>query len=163
MNKLYHEIEGELYWARIVGKPYTSNFGNVEWSVDVKLNKKSKKAFLELGLSPDFVKHDDKIGDFVQFKRPGIKKDGEPAQPIAIVDDQVEPWDQNKLIGNGSTAKVRFAVNNRKNPRTGVERLVPSIVAVQIIDHVPYAGKGGFQPVASKAKAEVEDWSEDAA
>ena len=162
-NKLYNEIEGQLMWARIVGKPYTSNFGNVEWSVDVKVDSKTKKYLTKLGVPADKIRHDEKGNyDFIQFKRAGVKRDGSPAQPIAIVDDQVEPWDQNKLIGNGSLAKVRFALNERKDPRTGRSFLKPSIVAIQILEHVPYTGGGGFQPVHKKGtKAATETWVED--
>lgn len=164
MTNMYNEIEGQLMWARIVGKPYTSNYGNSEWSVDVKLTPKTKKQLLSLGVPADKIRHDDKGNyDFIQFKRAGLKRDGSPAQPIAIVDDQVEPWDQSKLIGNGSLAKVRFALNERKDPRTGRSFLKPSIVAMQILEHVPYTGGGGFKPVHSKAKtkAPVETWVED--
>lgn len=153
-------------WCRVVGKPYTSTYGNLEWSTDVKVDAKTKKYLLGLGVPEDKIRHDDKGEyDFIQFKRAGVKRDGEPAQAIAIVDDQVEPWDNGKLIGNGSTAKVRFALNERKDPRTGRSFLKPSIVAIQVLEHVPYTGGGGFQPVAGKAKpktkAPAETWVED--
>lgn len=163
MNSNFHIVQGKAYWAKILGEAQTNSFGEKQWEMDLALTPETKAAVLALGVSKDRIKEKEGVGEFITFKRRAVRKDGTPAAPISVVDNEVNPWDTKTLIGNGSLVNVRFALNNRKNPRTGKDMLVPSVVGVQVVELVPYQSTSGFKPVnaAKKSTRSVEEtWGE---
>lgn len=134
-------MQGKAYWAKIVGKPVKGyNEGEFEWSIDVALDEAHVEQVKREGWQSKIKNKFDDRGNFVQFKRKSVKKDGDPAKPIRIVDHRGEAWPDNKLIGNGSTVNVKYELND---PPTGSKVPRVSIIAVQVWDYVPYERKGG--------------------
>lgn len=147
-------IQGKAHWAKIVGKPVGGyNKAILEWTVDVSVEKAAKDA-----LAADGVKtknKGDERGDFITFKRKALKKDGSANSNIRIVNKFGQPWGK-ELIGNGSVVNVKYLVN--ESTFEGRVYKKPAVMAVQVVEHVPYEGKG-FEddfPVAEGA----EEWNE---
>ena len=149
-------INGPVAWAKILG-PAPKGKYNTEWSFDIGITPDSRKILEGLGCA-DSIKpktnpksgKDHVLGmDYVQFKRRETKADGTPAKPFDIVDKFRKPWAPDAAIGNGSTVNVKFAVNERQSGG-----FKPSAIALQVVDHVEYAGGEQF----STAEEKGEEW-----
>lgn len=146
-------IQGKARWAKIVGKPQPGyDKTQLEWSMDVYIDEAAKEAMTAEGVAGSIKNKGD--GDYVSFKRRAIKRDGNPAQPIRVVDHHGNDWD-NRLIGNGSTVNVKFAIN--ETTYNGKMTLRPSIIAVQVWDLVEFE-KGESFPTRESTPSE--SWSE---
>ncbi len=155
-------FQGTAYYAKVVGKPQPGyDKTQLEWSTDVAINDATRKSLIKLGVG-DYIKNKgDKHasgGDYLSFKRPAVKKDGTPGKPIRIVDNKGKPWDNTVLIGNGSVVNVNFALNEKASGG-----LKPSLIAMQVWEHVPYEPKDRDDDFPVVAGAEDEDWSSEAA
>lgn len=92
-------------------------------------------------------------GDF-KFKfrsdSKGGPKDGEQFDiTIDVFDAKMNPWPADVLIGNGSTVIVCYYLYPWNNPTPGGIGCTLRLVAVQVINHVPYVKKEnhhGFTP-----------------
>lgn len=127
-------MQGTAYWAKIVGQPVKAyNAGEFEWSMDFTIDEKNLERAKTEGWSGTIKNKGDDRGDFITFRRKSIKKDGTPSKPINIVDGDRMPWDGRK-IGNGSKVYIQYVVNDRPKGK------IASLIAVQIIDLVPYEG-----------------------
>lgn len=151
-------ISGHIYWAKILGNPQTTKFNpQGEWSFDFVPDDKGKKTLLDRGMNKEYFKtkeNDDK-GEFLQFKRNAVKKDQSPGKPYTVVDSQNNPWDQTEMIGNGSKVNLKVALNEAMYQ--GKKRLKPSVVSIQVWDHVPYTG-GGFPTKDVEDVTNGEEW-----
>jgi hypothetical protein len=127
-------ISGKAYWASITSPNTTYE---PVWSVDVCLDKDSKKKIESLGLAVQ-NKGDDR-GDFVKIKRKVNKKDGNPRQSPVIKDSQNNDWD-GSLIGNGSLVNVKFSTYDWTY--AGKSGVATDLMGVQVVDLVPYGGDG---------------------
>lgn len=154
-------IRGSAFYAKVLGKAplgYDKTEASREWSIDVGIDAATRKQLIAMGVG-DYVKNKgDKHpakDDFIGFKRRAQKVDGDPAKPIRIVGPDGEPWPQDKLIGNGSIVNIQFALNEKAKGG-----LKPSILAIQVWEHVAYEGgdREDF-PVRDATAAEV--WGED--
>lgn len=138
-------LQGKAFWSKILGKPqdgYTA--GEREWSIDIGLDADAEAKYLKEGGSDFYLKSKDNHpadGNYIPFKRKEIKQDGTPAKPISVVDKKGQPWDSSTKIGNGSTVNFKFALNEVQVGK--VKRLKPSLIAIQVVDLVPYEGSGG--------------------
>lgn len=139
-------IKGTVKWCKILGEPHWGYENkHREWSTDVFPEEESLNRMIAEGLE-DKIK-DKGVGKFITFKRREIKIDGQPNQPIRVVDHHGEAWNPKSKIGNGSTVHVNFAVNEYgKNQKSA------NILSLQVWDHVPY--EGGEFPV----KEDEENW-----
>jgi len=73
----------------------------------------------------------------MSFKQNATKKNGEPNQPIRVVDIKGDVWPEDVLIGNGTVADVKFVViDNGKGRFNGV---YPR--SIRILDLEPFAQK----------------------
>lgn len=136
-------MRGEVAWAKVLGAPAKGFEENTrEWSIDFKPNDPSRAKYLKEGGSDFYLKSKEKhpLGEFIAFKRNEVKKDGTPAKPITVVDKDGNPWDSTVRIGNGSVVDVKVALNEVSVGRQ--KRLKPSLIAIRVIEHVPYEGKG---------------------
>lgn len=136
-------LQGKIYWAKVLGKPqdgYTE--GEREWSCDIEPTEAGVEKYLAEGGSPAYLKEKDNHpaeGKFIPFKRKELKKDGEKAKPITVVDRAGKPWDRDTKIGNGSVVNFKFALNEVKGgPNKGA--LKPSLISMQVWELVPYEG-----------------------
>lgn len=136
-------LRGKIAWAKLLGKPtdgYTK--GEKEWSADFELDETAKAKYLKEGGSDFYIKSKDNhpLGEFLAFKRKEVRRDGSPAKPITVVDNKGQPWDPSVKIGNGSVVDVKFALNEVEVGRA--KRLKPSLIAVKVVELVPYEGSG---------------------
>ena len=136
-------LQGTAYWAKVLGKPqdgYTK--GEREWSVDIALDEATEQKYLAEGGSDFYLKskenHPANGKRFIAFKRKEIKQDGTPAKPIEVVDNKGNPWDPSVKIGNGSVVNFKFALNEVTVGKD--KRLKPSLIGIQVWEHVPYEG-----------------------
>jgi len=138
-------LQGKAYWAKVLGQPqdgYTA--GEREWSIDIEPTEAGIEKYLAEGGSPAYLKEKENhpaIGKFFAFKRKELKKDGDKAKPINVVDRAGQPWDRSVKIGNESVVNFKFALNEVK---TGVNKgqQKPSLISIQVWEHVPYEGSG---------------------
>lgn len=143
-------IRGPIAWAKITGKPqpgYTKS--QLEWSFDLGLDKAAIDTLTALGCE-SYIKpvtnpktgKDHVLGvPYIKFTRREYKANGDLGAPIRVVDAKQAPWPENKRIGNGSIANVKFAVNPNQ---LDASKQKPSVVAVQIWQLEEYEGGEEF-------------------
>lgn len=143
-------IQGKARYAKIVGKPvagYDEGEENKEWTFDLVIDEPTQAKLREEGFEKKLKEKDGEV--FMTFKRKAYKKDGEAAKPIKIVDRTGSDWN-GALIGNGSVLNVKYNINDwTYGKKSGIR---PDVIAVQVWDHVEYAGGEQF-PTAPK-----EEW-----
>lgn len=149
-------LKGKAYWAKITGDPAPGYDGStLEWSLDVgNLSESTVKTLKGLGVKSERIKNKgDDRGDFITLKRRALKRDGRENKPIRIVDRTKAPWDTDKLIGNGSKINVSYDMFDAGFGPS------PVILAVQVVEHVPYAGPDdGFSTYDENG--DEESWDE---
>ena len=125
-------IKGKVFWASVV-EPNTT-FEPACWQVDVCIEDEETREKLEsIGLTIK-NKGDDR-GDFFSAKRKTTKKDGSDRDAPRIIDAKRNPWD-NRLIGNGSVAKVKIQPFDYNY--AGKSGVSSDLMAMQVIDLVEY-------------------------
>jgi hypothetical protein len=133
---------GRLYYAKVLGKPVLNyNKDGTEWVFDFAVDRETK---IEMEKEGSISKFKEKTypGDVneeyvYKLSRRGTKKDGTDAKPIEIVDKDKKPWPKDKLLGNGTKANILYLTSERTN-KTGKKYIIRSIMAIQVLDHVPY-------------------------
>ena len=139
------QIGGIAKWAKVI-KPQVDDF-NPEglWSVELEVDEDTQEALTSNGVQP-------KKGTencFV-FKRKTKSRKGSDIPAPLVFDSQGEPWD-GALIGNGST--INIDVSFYAHPATTQYGLGKWLNAVQVVEHIPYEGKGWdhnpFKPVGN--------------
>lgn len=133
-------IRGKAQFAKILGDPIP-NYDKTgkEWKMDLEITDKDTiKEIKSLGIGDRIRQKENYLNGspYISFKQAEFKKDGTtPNKPITVVEaDGKTPWDQDKLIGNGSTVDVRFAIiEYPAYKKTGCY-----IRAVRVLDHVSY-------------------------
>jgi hypothetical protein len=148
-----HILEGVASYAKIVGPARANNFGEIGWEFDLQIDSPSKKDLISKGVPREKIKNDKDRGDYVQFKRRAQHKDGTKANPIPLVDAYGDPWDQKKLIGNGSRLAVKYTL------REGKKGLIPSALEVCVRELVPYKPKDAFGFKEKPKTHGEEDWT----
>lgn len=150
-------IRGTAKWAKITGEPhwgYENKFK--EWSIDVYIDEETAHRLEVEGLK-DKIK-DKGAGQYVSFKRKELNRDGEPNQPIRIVDDHgniLQDKDTEykaSKIGNGSVVNVNFATNEYKKGEFSM-----NILSLQIWDLVRFDAEFPTKPDAEG------DWADEVA
>jgi len=136
-NYLIKDVE--LNWARL-DTPTDNPFGgDPSWELQVATTDKT--------LADDMKANDlnvkEKDGKFVvSLRRKSVTKDGNPMEPVRVVDASKAPMDgpARRKIGNGSTGNVIvWLAPYDFRGRTGV---TASLTAVQVTDLVEYSGGG---------------------
>lgn len=150
-KKEYHEthtITGKVYWAK-VQKPDD----NGKYSLEMSLDKKSKKLIEELGIPVKLSKTDPSRPEFVAMDRYAFDFDGNP-KSMPVVDSKGNPIDH--LIGNESLGKVEFFAKEWSYPRVRPTKngVKAYMLKLQILELVPFESKGN----ESKIQAEDEGY-----
>lgn len=108
-------LRGKTMYAKILGDPVLNySKDGKEWKMDLVIDKDSLKELKSLGIG-DRVKSKPDYADgqyYISFKQKEFKADGSANEPIRVVDNEQKPWDQSRLIGNGSTVDVKFVVKD---------------------------------------------------
>ena len=153
-------IQGKAYWAKIIGAPQGGFDKSVlEWSMDLAIDAETRKKLEAEGLKSKIKNKGDDRGDFIQFKRKAVKSDGTSAKPIRVVGPggKNDLWDDRK-IGNGSKVNVSMVINDTEYG--GKKFKKPGIIAVQVIDYVPYEG-GDYEEFPEYDDAGTEQWGDE--
>ena len=145
-------IRATAYYAKILGNPVPAyDKTKKEWTIDLCFDDETIEKLVSEGMDKDYLRNKgDERGYFFTYRRPELRKDGSAATPIKVVDDKGNPWDQRVLIGNKSVLNVNVALN-----QAGKKGLKPSIISIQVWDHVPYSGGGGSFPTREDG---TEEW-----
>jgi len=137
-------LRGTVHYARILGRPHdgykTKDPKEQLWSMDFSPDDAGLERLRENGLFGKLKNKGDDRGFFLTFRRRAFNLDENkqrtiPAKPIRVIDRHKEPWPEKTRIGNGSTANVNFATNDR-----GDGNVTLGLIAVQIWDLIPYEG-----------------------
>ena len=93
---------------------------------------------------------------YVNLKKKSIKSNGEPAQPVELVDGNLDPVDP-MTLGNGSVGNVRllqydFDADDGK-------KTASMVVGIQLTKHIVYKGKPkeGFESTTTEVITPAED------
>ena len=142
-------IAGKAYWAKLdrpAQKYKTTAPTEMEWTIDITIDKKSKELINSLNPSATIKNRKDDRGDFFTFKKDAFNKNGEPLPKPRLVDAK-----RNNIagttIGNGSEIRVSFRVGEVKNVPTMKGKNKFYLDAVQVIDLVPYERSDDFDEV----------------
>lgn len=162
----YHTLENvEIFYAKLSKPSNKFNKDNPSWEVQARTSDlDTAKKWKALGIGVKKAKDDDGNTYYLyNFKKKSKTKDGEDAAPPRIVDEDVKPFGNVNIIGNGSVANLKIVLFptafNGKNI-TGVRFL-----AIQVIRLEVYENANDFQPVKGNAstiaaKANLESFSE---
>ena len=155
-------VTAPIYWAKVLGEPRPNYDGDArEWTVEVEVTDELRD-HLKTHRLLDRVKDKNATGgrgEYIVLKKKELTKEGNKNSPIRIYDSEDQPWDETKLLGNGTIADVKitiadYGVGKKKG-------LYPEAIRVQTL--VPYqssefggmdGAKGDDKPVAKKAKKE---------
>ena len=96
-----------------------------------------------------------RTGSTVSLKRKAIRANGDPMEPVRVVDANKMPMENRRSIGNGSTGNV--IVWQAPYEAVGRKGISSSLTAVQVTNLVEYTAGGvdfdiveGAEPVASE-------------
>lgn len=146
-----------LYWSKIVGKQaLVSNYDGdgKEWTFEAEPEDVSflKKHRLLDRLKDPFAYAErledrgetekaekarevaDGRGDYLLLRKPALNRDGEENAPFKIVDQDNEPWGEDRLIGNGTKADLKLKIVDWG---AGKKKSI-YCMAIRITDLVPY-------------------------
>jgi hypothetical protein len=128
-----------LFWAKL-DKP-VEPFGTLQWEIQIRFPKKRIKEMEQYGK----VKETDAAGVYsINLKKKAVKKDGEPAMKVKLVDRTGQEVDS-KILGNGSTGNVKVMLRDYeiRGPKGNVtkEGTQVMLVAVQVTDLIEYVPK----------------------
>lgn len=108
-KKNVHVIRGEVHWAKVLGDPVLNYGGDgKEWTLDMSPDEAGLATLRELGVDGRIKNKKDDRGDFIAFRQKEKRLDGSFNRRISVTDARGEPWPQDKLIGNGSKADLKF-------------------------------------------------------
>jgi len=149
--------KGESVFACVLGLPRLNKLSNEkEWTIGMRwlpedcehLRNKIDEEFKEAhgkkkGRLPyDLEAYEDENGDKIEtgyikfkFKRKELSRNGEPLGAPKVVDANLRPWDQKKLIGNGSIIRTSFTIFPYDQGGCGVGLFLKG---VQVLKHVEY-------------------------
>jgi hypothetical protein len=132
-------LRGKLNYAKVLGKP-VDNYekDGKEWRFDfIPLDEQEARARLKkVGIADRLKQKEDYLEGtpFLSLRQKATKKNGDPNDPISVVDVTGQPWPDNKLLGNETVADVKLRVADYgKGFKRGVY-----VNGLRILDLVPY-------------------------
>lgn len=165
----------EVQWCKLLGEPRTNyNEDGKEWSVDFLLDDDQIKELESNGFSADFYLKKKERGSselkvledgrkILTYRRPEKNADDKENKRVIVIDGEGMPWEQEKLIGNGSIVDIQYNVFELAAKRGNPKRGKLALIKMMVRELVPFESEGsdeGFDlPGETKVK---EDWSEDA-
>jgi hypothetical protein len=133
-------LEGTGTWLSIL-KPKTKYDGEgTEYSANIDATDSDVEELnTRTGLTRElkYPKSGEGSG-FLTFKANGEFADGNPTPPISVFDSNMQPVTEE--VGNGS--KVRLQVNITPYTFKKKTGLSARLVAVQVLEHIPFARRG---------------------
>lgn len=138
------KVFGKIYWAKILEPVDTYAKDGQEYSFDLVLDEKSRKAYEQENFTGASrikpVKNKKGVEhtsgeEYVKFTRPTTTSRGEPIRAPEVVDTSRQPWPKDVLIGNGSTVAVIVNIREGDMPVTFKKA---DFTKIMVLDHVPY-------------------------
>lgn len=154
-----YEWEGNVKWCKVLGEPremYDPTKGN-EWSTVITVTKEAKQALKGYKVLNHFKIDDETDQQFLTIRKAELTKNGQKNKPVIVVNEMGEPWDQSKLIGNGSLVKAKVSLAPFK--RDGVEHHKVTLEKITVLHHVEPPAQGA--KTAKPVKVDNNDWQED--
>ena len=155
-------VQAPIYWAKVLGAPRPNYDGDAkEWTLEVEVTDELRE-HLKTHRLLDRIKAKNAVGgrgEYIVLKKKELTADGRPNSPIRIYDDEDQPWDETKLLGNGTVADVKITIADYGIGKQ--KGLYPEALRIQDLVEYKSSEFGGMQtddkPVAKKAKAPKED------
>lgn len=126
---------GKIFWAKVLGEPVNNYEGTArEWTLEFVPDDTT---FLKEQKLLDRLK-DKEYGEAIRLKQAEYRNgpDGEKIknEPIRIYDENNEPWEASKLIGNGSEIDIKLSIKDwGKGKKKGIY-----VTAIRVTKHIPY-------------------------
>ncbi len=139
MSKTTVFVSGTVYWAKIVGdRALHPNYeGDArEWSYEFEPDDTSflKEAGLLDRLKEPRGDNPGNRGAYLVLKKPEFNAEGKKNDPFRIYNGDDTPWDETKLIGNGSKVDVKLDIRDWGR---GKKKSIYT-TAIRVTDLVPY-------------------------
>lgn len=133
----------EIWFLRANPLKPNSKFNkeNPTWECQIRTSDKTqKKNWAALNLNCKAVVPDDGAPYFrVNLKKSSIKKDGTAAEPVKIVNGELEPLDPD-TIGNGSIGNIRIFQYEYPKKEGGMG-VASMLMGIQITTHIEFERK----------------------
>lgn len=156
-------VRAPIYWAKILGAPRPNYDGDAkEWTFEVEVTDELRD-HLKTHRLLDRIKDKNAVGgrgEYIVLKKKELTNTGEKNSPIRIYDSEDQPWDETKLLGNGTVADVKitiadYGVGKKKG-------IYPEAVRVQELVEYKSSEFGGMDggeksPASSPAKKAKKD------
>ena len=154
----------ELWYAKLDPKRPNSRFSkkNPTWEVQIRTSDKEVVKIWEqsnLKCKPVIPDEGDPYWR-VNLKKRSIKSDDTPADPVQVVDGNLDPVNPNS-IGNGSIGNIRlFQYDYENEDQKGVASI---LMGIQLTKHILYKPKPGesFEETETEIIAPSEEEMED--
>lgn len=135
-------FQGEVQWASVQTPKENFAGTGTEYSIDVEATEQDVEKLLALGLNkglkqtgkPKQLARTASGKTVLNFIRPTLKRNGQPTQPVTVVDENGNPTDS--LVGNGSEALVQVTLFPYDN-KFG-QGMSARLDGLQILKLVPY-------------------------
>jgi len=157
----------ELWFAKVHPKRPNKKFNkdNPTWEVQLRTTDvEQKKEWEALGLPVKAILPDEGEPYWkVNLKKRIIKKDGDPASPVEVVNGALQPVDP-MSIGNGSRGNVRVYQYeyDKAGGGTGIATVLMGIQLTKHIVYIPRAKDDEFSETETETiDAEVEEEGEE--
>lgn len=161
-DKPQNTMTGEVEWSHLFRPDYAYNKDG-DWSLGLKTGTSEGEPILAIiresaGLrsgaercqdfaKPPIIENEDGSKTF-KFKQSAIiRMEGkEPSHTkITVLDAKMNPWPEAVNIGKGSKVKVRYKARSWNVKLQGGVGVTLTLIAVQVIEHVPYVPSHGFE------------------
>ena len=141
-------LHGTVNWAKIFGPPRPNYDGDArEWTIEFTPDDDGRELLAEHGLT-ERLKTSKKEPDrptYLILRRDEFNFEGKPNDPIRVVDAANQPWDEKKLLGNGT--EVDFKINIVDYGKGKNKGIYPQ--AIRVLELVPYVSEE-FKPLDSE-------------
>ena len=156
----------EIHYPKLNPKRPNARYNkkNPTWEVQLRTTSVTvKKHWEAMHLKPKAVLNEEAgTVDYyrVNLRRKSIKADGEPSDPVKVVNGALEPIDPD-TIGNGSIGNIRIFQYEYKNDDG--EGVATVLMAIQLTKHVVYtrtAGDDDFDMEETETVEENEEFDD---
>ncbi len=132
----------ELFWAKLDQPVNPFNAPQPHWELQIRTRDKAEaKKWKDQGMNANLKEDDGGTFYQVNLKRKAFTKNGDPRDPVKVVDGQLMPID-GAILGNGSVGHVQL--DTYKYTMNGNDGIGFSIKAVQVTKLVEYKGGNGL-------------------
>ena len=147
---------GKAQWAKVLPHQLVTqdDYQDFEyWSIDLEVTDAEKARLKGLNLRPYHKDDGETETNTYKFMRRATIKSGKEQTPPTIVDADKNPWDGGE-IGNDSTVNISFyTYEHQKSKKFGLGK---GLNAIQVVEHVPFAGAGGVSDFDAVGTATAE-------